>query len=190
MVGVAVRQDDEIEIGKVNALRLHIGGEDVAIVAGVERGFACRRPRRARRSPNPSSSRHRAEGVVEDRDLAVGLGRGHSGRATTAATPVSAAAKNNVARSFMEVPPLENTPRFSLPSAALGDFAIGLLRQARRCSDYIFDRCRNIASALTIRTVPAVIWESMLKALWPLIRAMHKYALIPEVSLRRSRSAA
>jgi hypothetical protein len=36
VVGVAVRQDDEVEIGKVDALRLDVGGKDVAVVAGVE----------------------------------------------------------------------------------------------------------------------------------------------------------
>ena len=31
-----MRQDDEIEIGKVDAFRFYVGGEDVPVVAGVE----------------------------------------------------------------------------------------------------------------------------------------------------------
>ena len=36
MVGVPVRQDDEIEIGEINALCFHVGGKCLTVIASVE----------------------------------------------------------------------------------------------------------------------------------------------------------
>ena len=106
MVGVAVRQDDEIEIGEVNALRLDVGGEDVAVVAGVEQDSLAGDLDERGEAPILLHRGVGAEGVVEDRDLAGGLSRRDRRRRNQDAAPASAAARNKVVRSVMEVPPL------------------------------------------------------------------------------------
>src|SRR5690349_21405966 len=69
MIGVAMRQDDEIEVSKVNALRINVGGEYVAIVAGVEQDSLTRHLDERGEAPILSHCSVLAEGVVENRDL-------------------------------------------------------------------------------------------------------------------------
>src|SRR2546429_4569797 len=101
--------------------------------------------------------------------------------AMTAATPASATAKSNAARSFMEVPPLRELSLLSLLIAALRDWtpASGSAPSRR-----YFDLCHNTASACLTSRSPfsGIIRELMLTTLRPLIGAMHKYALFLDVS--------
>src|SRR5438045_1506031 len=69
-----MRQDDKIEICKVNALRLNVGGEDVAIIAGVEQDSLAGDLDERGETPILLHRGVGAEGVVEDGDLALGLG--------------------------------------------------------------------------------------------------------------------
>ena len=80
VVGVAVRQDDEIDVGKVNTLGLDVGCEDVPIVAGVEYDSFAGDLHESGEAPILFHRGIGTEGVIEDSDLAVGLSRGHSNR--------------------------------------------------------------------------------------------------------------
>src|SRR6266446_7757285 len=72
MVRVAMRQDDEIKIGKVNTLRPNVGGEDIAIIASVEKDSLARDLDQRGEAPILPHCNVLAEGIVEDGDLVVG----------------------------------------------------------------------------------------------------------------------
>ena len=80
MVGVPVRQDDEIEIGEINALCFHVGGKRLTVIAGVELNSLAGDLNERGEAPILLHRWVRAEGVVQDRDLGLGSG----GRSVTA----------------------------------------------------------------------------------------------------------
>src|SRR5258706_12932877 len=72
MIRVAMRQDDEIKVRKVNTLSLNIGGEDVAIIARVEQDSFARDLDKRREAPILPHRGVLAESVVKDSDLVLG----------------------------------------------------------------------------------------------------------------------
>src|SRR4051794_15761960 len=71
MVGVPVRQDDEIEIGEINALCFHVGGKRLTVIASVEQNSLASDLNERGEAPILLHRCVRAEGVVQDRDLGL-----------------------------------------------------------------------------------------------------------------------
>src|SRR5215212_446964 len=74
MVGVPVRQDDEIEIGEINALCFHVRGKRLTVIASVEQNSLASDLNERGEAPILLHRCVRAEGVVQDRDLGLGSG--------------------------------------------------------------------------------------------------------------------
>ena len=76
MVAVAVRHDDEIQLGEIDALGLDVVGEDVRVVAGVEQNPLAVDFDQGGVAPVLLRRRVLAEGVVENGDLRLRRRRG------------------------------------------------------------------------------------------------------------------
>ena len=69
---MAMRQDDEIQVGEINALRLYVRREDVAIIACVEQDALAGDLYERGEAPVLFHRGILAERIVEDRDLGFG----------------------------------------------------------------------------------------------------------------------
>src|SRR5215470_13785883 len=69
VIGVAMRQNDEIKVGEINTLCLYVGRKDIAIIAGIEQDSLTRDLDKRGEAPILPHCSVLAERVVKYRDL-------------------------------------------------------------------------------------------------------------------------